>query len=201
MPILSGSIHVQVHTFNRGVISRNTVIYLPEKSDIEKLNSLVKDAPFWDQILSNQPYSLNETTQSATQPTLFNCDYAIISAGKKNGHPVVINLSTVQKARVADKLTKRAEYPCTILNNDLSIKLDKPLLREPIGFVTRGDYSQARGHSMGLGAISDGEIIYRRLRALTKTLNVKKGTGVIALFRQPTSLVYHPCWLFEERPF
>ena len=42
-----------------------------------------------------------------------------------------------------------------ILNDDFSIKVNiNDLKRRPIGFVTRGDYSQARSHGMGIGVIA-----------------------------------------------
>jgi len=53
----------------------------------------------------------------------------------------------------------------SILNPDLTLKLDKPPKRTPVGFITRGDYSQARGHGMGLGVIADAAST-ERLRSL-----------------------------------
>ena len=47
-----------------------------------------------------------------------------------------------------------------ILNDDLTVKIiGEPLQRKPIGFVTTGDYSQARGYCMGLGLLESSEVV------------------------------------------
>ena len=59
------------------------------------------------------------------------------------------------KQKIVSHLLKK-ENPLDhlrILNFDLSIKLDKKTLRKPVGYIMRGDFSQARGHGMGLGII------------------------------------------------
>jgi hypothetical protein len=66
-----------------------------------------------------------------------------------------------------------------ILNADFSIKT-KPTLRQPIGFVTRGDFSQLEGKACGI-CIVDSSLI----------------GDSFYLFRKPTSLTYHLCRLIN----
>ena len=83
-----------------------------------------------------------------------------------------------------------------ILNDDLSIQVDKDKLRrKPIGFVTRGDFSQARGHGMGIGVIANSEHVTELMR-INKGIQVSKlakSKGKIVLFRTPNSLMYQVC--------
>ena len=80
-----------------------------------------------------------------------------------------------------------------ILNDDLSIQVDKAKFkRKPIGFVTRGEFSQARGHGMGIGVIANSEDVTEMMR-INKSIQVSKlskSTGKIVLFRTPNSLMY-----------
>ena len=50
--------------------------------------------------------------------------------------------------------------PLSILENDFRIKMDesKPLARQPIGFVARGGFSQARGQGMAFGVIRADQV-------------------------------------------
>ena len=60
-----------------------------------------------------------------------------------------------------------------ILNKDLSVKTRKPV-REPIGFVTRGNFSQVLGKGIAICALD-------------------RPAPEICLFRKPSSLQYHLC--------
>ena len=48
----------------------------------------------------------------------------------------------------------------SILEDDFRVKLDetKPLARQPIGFVVRGGFSQARGQGMAFGVIRADQV-------------------------------------------
>ena len=83
-----------------------------------------------------------------------------------------------------------------ILTKDLSSKTEAPS-REPIGFVMRGDLSQARGHPVALAVISDASNI-ARLKSMQPN-GFKKGSGTLALFRTPSSLIYHFGWIFPSQ--
>ena len=137
-------------------------------------------------------FYLSEDKQKNTQSSTFNIEYAVVSQGKQ------INLSK-DASKITQALLKKDNHlnELKILNSDLSIKLDAKTLREPIGFITRGDFSQARGHGMGIGLITEDHCA--TLKSLMADSNLKKGNGVIALFRNTTSLVYHPCWVFKAR--
>jgi glycine cleavage system aminomethyltransferase T len=65
-----------------------------------------------------------------------------------------------------------------ILNPDLTIKTRKTL-REPIGFVTRGGFSQALGTGIAICALEEPIV------------------GEICLFRKPSSLEYHLCKMIK----
>lgn len=88
-----------------------------------------------------------------SQSSTFNIEYAIVT-GCNSQTPKTINLSKEKTKTVEGLLSK--ENPLAqlkILNADLSLKLKDKTLREPIGYIMRGDFSQARGHGMGLGVI------------------------------------------------
>ena len=78
----------------------------------------------------------------------FNVEFAKITG-------IEINLSNKQKQALKELKSAEEDTVATkILNNDLSIQVDvKSLKRRPIGFVTRGEFSQARGQGMGIGVI------------------------------------------------
>jgi hypothetical protein len=124
----------------------------------------------------------------------FNIEYAILTGCASNA-PKMINLSN-ESIKTAKQVLESAS-PLTrlsILNQDLTLKLDHAPMRSPIGFITRGDYSQARGHGMGLGVIANADCV-NQLRSQKNRI----GNGVIALFRNPTSKMYHACWLYKVR--
>ena len=80
-----------------------------------------------------------------------------------------------------------------ILEADFKIKLDdsKPLARKPIGFVSRGGFSQARGHGMAFGVICTDQLqLLLQVNQVSLTKNVKGQMGKMALFRKPNSLAY-----------
>ena len=88
-----------------------------------------------------------------------------------------------------------------ILKDDLTVKIiGEPLQRQPIGFVTTGDYSQARGYCMGIGLLGTPEKVQnlKEVNMEVKMGNKKHSEGLIALFRSPNSSNYHPCWLQKQ---
>ncbi len=167
------------------------MIYLPSLYDLKCLEQVKSPKEFWQELLQENFY-LSEEKQTSTKSSAFNIEYAVLSQGKQ------INLSK-DASKIAQAILKKDQplKDLKILNSDLSIKLQTKTLREPIGFISRGDFSQARGHGMGIGLISEENCTV--LKSLMAESNLKKGNGVIALFRNTTSLVYHPCWLFKAR--
>ena len=77
---------------------------------------------------------------------------------------------------------------------DLTLKVDVARLkRRPIGFVTRGDYSQARGQGIGIGALADSKDV-KHLIEVNGGIQ-RKQKALIALYRKPNSLQYQACVL------
>ena len=141
--------HVQIHAFTRGVPLTNSLLYMPTAEDISSINDYFSlSKKFWEH--TGQFKLLENHLRGAyLRPNLqFNVEFAKISG-------IEINLSNKQKQNL--KELQAAEGKGTeILNKDFSIRVDvQTLQRRPIGFVTRGDYSQARGHGMGIGVIAN----------------------------------------------
>ena len=96
---------------------------------------------------------------------------------------------------------KKGEKELEILEDDLRVKLPhaaSQLSRQPIGFVMRGGFSQARGQGMGFGVICFDEVnALLGINHTALTQNLKGKHGALALFRKPTSVIYQPCWLLN----
>lgn len=187
---LSAPIFVEIQAITR-VPQNNALLYLPNAEDVKQITKDSTDQPFWESLLQSE-FSLREqVVKKKPMAAAFNIEYAILT-GSMGKNPKMINLSN-ESIRAVKSVLEQPEPlgKLKILNSDLTLKLDRAPMRQPIGFITRGDYSQARGNGMGLGVIEG--VFADRLR------NNAKGNGVIALFRNPTSSMYHSCWLYRAR--
>lgn len=116
-------------------------IYLPTEDDLSKMQKKSgKKQEFWEE---DKIQSLREKPYSATnvENLRFNTEFAFVSGSK-------INLS---KHQLAD-LATMTEEDLKILNRDLSLKT-RSQMREPIGFVTRGAFSQNIGTGLAICAL------------------------------------------------
>ena len=141
---------------DRGVTVTGSSIYLPKKEDLEAKSGA---------------FELTEKSQPNKSENLdFNVDYAFISNKK-------LNMSKRQLQLLSEM---KSDEDLQMLNRDLSVKTGQPV-REQIGFVTRGGFSQLLGHPVGICAVK---------------ASVDSGLK-IALFRKPSSLQYHLCRLIN----
>lgn len=144
----------------------NALLYLPTEDDIRQLASNPETQPFWQTILKDEFTLHEEAMRKKPMTAAFNIEYAVLTGCRPEKKPKMINLSNDSLKSVKQVLDSTAPLSkLSILNPDLTLKLDKPPMRTPVGFITRGDYSQARGHGMGLGVIADAAST-ERLRSL-----------------------------------
>jgi hypothetical protein len=75
-------------------------------------------------------------------------------------------------------------YSSDILETDLTLKLQRPISRQILGFVTSGCYSYS--HCKG---IARGFIL---LESYEQLVNLSQNQEILVLIRKPSSLVYYP---------
>jgi len=164
---------------------------LPTKEDLLQLAKIAKKhKEVWE---LEKTFSLSEPSCLSAANLNFNIEVAFHTGES-------INLSNDQN-KVLATAKESASADLKILNEDLSIKTVRQSLRKEIGYFTRGDYSQARGHGVGFAVILD-TISVASLKTIANQVPglPKKGNGLLALFRNPTSLMYHFCWIFRAVP-
>ena len=131
MPHLQGDASYKFYVvmpIDRGVTVTGSSIYLPKKEDLETKSGT---------------FLLTEKSQPNKSENLnFNVDYAFISKKK-------LNMSKRQLQLLSEM---KSDEDLQMLNRDLSVKTGQPV-REQIGFVTRGGFSQLLGHPVGICAV------------------------------------------------
>eukprot|EP00347_Sterkiella_histriomuscorum_P019211 403342510 len=183
---------IKLFSLMRGVAQDGAMICLPNEQDLNQIAQILQN-----QKKSYQAFDLLENSNQTNAKNKFlNFEYCLMSG--KN-----INLSKSDQNKIEKIRSGQLLYEMKILDNDGSFRFqcsnDDELKRQPIGYVTRGGYSQLRGKSIGIGLVQVQKLQefkqdYERLNQSSKFLK-----GYILLIRNPNSLRYIPFVCYDKQ--
>jgi hypothetical protein len=186
---------ISLQMLNDGVPRFNSHICLPSKEDLEFIRNH-RGNDFKSKILrlfdSEKESRLNlinslESYKSLNYNNIIEEEKKIIEPVQRNKIVKNKNFNLEYETIIKIQENEAAYYSSDILNTDLTLKLQRSMSRQLIGFVTSGCYSYS--HCKG---IAKGFILLDSYEQLLNLKNFNHNLETLVLIRNPTSLVYYP---------